>query len=87
MTFVVGSTSMVVLILYDIYVRVRIFTKNHKPRQARRRTFFFQPWLRKYTYLPFPIQLLLVIIFTSLSYFLEFEKEFGVEVLGNIPQG
>ncbi len=61
--------------------------RNKKVMTSWYQCFFLQPRLAKYTKLPFPIQLVLVAIFSSLSYLLEFEKEFDVEILGDIPQG
>ncbi len=87
LTFVIGSTSCVVLVCYDIFVKVSTYYYLRKLALIIFHPPFPQPRLAKYTKLPFPIQLMLVIIFTTCSYLLDFEDEFGVEVLGDIPQG
>ena len=49
---------------------------------------FFNDFLQKKKFpFPIPIQLLLIILFTAVSFFAEFNEDFGVEIVGYIPRG
>ncbi|KAJ8913640.1 hypothetical protein NQ315_007357 [Exocentrus adspersus] len=47
----------------------------------------FKPWLAKKTRIPFPIELVAVVIGTTISYFLHLNQEYGISVVGHIPTG
>ena len=36
--------------------------------------------------LPLPIELVTVVLFTAVSYFMEFEKNYGIQTVGEIPE-
>nr|XP_023014676.1 solute carrier family 26 member 6-like [Leptinotarsa decemlineata] len=46
-----------------------------------------KPRLAKKTKMPFPIELVAVVIGTTASYFLEFDTKYGISVVGTIPTG
>lgn len=48
---------------------------------------FFQPCMSKKTKIPFPIELVLVVLGTLASYFLDFPVNYGITNVGEIPTG
>jgi solute carrier family 26, other len=46
-----------------------------------------RPWLSKRCRLPLPAELIVVIGFTAMSYFLNLKNNYGVAIAGNIPTG
>jgi solute carrier family 26 protein len=47
----------------------------------------FKPMLAKRTRIPFPIELVAVVLGTTASYFLNLDSEYGISVVGHIPTG
>lgn len=47
----------------------------------------FQPYISKKTKIPFPIELLLVVLGTVASYFMKFPVDYGITTVGHIPTG
>ncbi|XP_063926754.1 solute carrier family 26 member 6-like isoform X3 [Zophobas morio] len=47
----------------------------------------FKPYLAKKTQIPFPIELVAVVLGTTASYFLSFNEKFDISVVGVIPTG
>jgi solute carrier family 26 protein len=43
--------------------------------------------LAKRTRIPFPIELVAVVLGTTASYFLNLDSEYGISVVGHIPTG
>ena len=48
---------------------------------------FLQPWLSTKTIIPFPIELAAVVIGTSVSYIFDFNTNYNVTIIGDIPTG
>ncbi|XP_057665771.1 solute carrier family 26 member 6-like isoform X2 [Diorhabda carinulata] len=47
----------------------------------------FKPWLSKRFTIPFPIELVVVVFGTASSYFMNFESNYNITVVGYIPTG
>ncbi|CEF67582.1 FI18412p1 [Strongyloides ratti] len=48
---------------------------------------YLNPWFRKYSLIPIPLELILVIITTIASSIFDFKEKFNVPIVDNIPQG
>uniref|UniRef100_A0A0K0E3F1 STAS domain-containing protein n=1 Tax=Strongyloides stercoralis TaxID=6248 RepID=A0A0K0E3F1_STRER len=48
---------------------------------------YFNPWFKKYSSIPVPLELILVIITTIASSLFNFKENFNVPIVDNIPQG
>lgn len=48
---------------------------------------YFNPWFARYSRIPIPFELLLVIAMTLLSYFFNFNEIHSVPIVKNIPEG
>uniref|UniRef100_A0A0N4ZNV7 STAS domain-containing protein n=1 Tax=Parastrongyloides trichosuri TaxID=131310 RepID=A0A0N4ZNV7_PARTI len=48
---------------------------------------YFNPWFKKYSSIPVPLELILVIITTLASNIFKFKGNFNVPIVDNIPQG
>ncbi|KAJ8926282.1 hypothetical protein NQ314_021359 [Rhamnusium bicolor] len=46
-----------------------------------------KPWLAKKTRIPFPIELVAVVIGTTISYFMNFNLTYDISIVGDIPTG
>ncbi|KRT81144.1 hypothetical protein AMK59_5643, partial [Oryctes borbonicus] len=47
----------------------------------------FKPWLAKKTKVPFPIELMAVLVGTGVCYGFDFNKKYGLGIVGDIPTG
>ena len=47
----------------------------------------FQPRAKKHTRFPVPIELFIVVLGTAVSYFADFNGNFGIKIVGNIDTG
>uniref|UniRef100_A0A0K0FZM6 FI18412p1 (inferred by orthology to a D. melanogaster protein) n=1 Tax=Strongyloides venezuelensis TaxID=75913 RepID=A0A0K0FZM6_STRVS len=48
---------------------------------------YFNPWFKKFSSIPVPLELILVIVTTIASSFFNFKDNFNVPIVDNIPQG
>ena len=48
---------------------------------------YFNPWFARYSRIPIPFELLLVIAMTLLSFFLNFNQTHNVPIVQHIPEG
>ena len=84
-TFIIGMVSIVILVVNNELIKVKL--SQMFPSTYHHHMFVLKPRLAKLCSFPVPIQLIIVIIGTGVSYGFNFNEKYDVAIVGCVEKG